>query len=119
MPIVKTAELIGAALDYAVGMAEGLELQVMAAEYGTGPRVFAVTGGWHLDRYQPTQDWALAGPLLDKHRLFIAPQTTGRWLGNGPVGRSLVIESDLKTVICRAVVELGIGPEVGIPEALL
>jgi len=67
---VKTAELTGEALGWAVGIAEGLDLILVHPEYGNPWRVFArhqATATEYTKRYNPWEDWALGGPLIEKH----------------------------------------------------
>jgi hypothetical protein len=66
---VKTADLGGEALGWAVGKAEGLDLFLAPPEYGNPHRVFARYQGEaivHTKRYNPWEDWALGGPLIDR-----------------------------------------------------
>ncbi|UJW24741.1 MULTISPECIES: phage protein NinX family protein [Pseudomonas] len=73
---VKTADLAGEALGWAVGMAEGLELELEPPHYGTAWRVFArhrYTVTEQAKRFNPWEDWALAGPLIDKHKVSLSP----------------------------------------------
>ncbi|MGO3987377.1 phage protein NinX family protein [Pseudomonas sp. SAS7] len=67
---VNTADLAGEALGLAVGTAQGLDLFIAPPEYGNPWRVFARYQGQaiaHTKRYNPWEDWALGGPLFDKH----------------------------------------------------
>ena len=64
---VKTADLVSEALGWAVGKAEGLNLELVPPQYGNPWRVFARYQGQaieHTKRYNPWEDWALAGPLV-------------------------------------------------------
>lgn len=68
---VKTADLTGEALGWAVGIAEGLELHLEPPHHGNGWLVFSIYRGEvteRLKRWNPWEDWALGGPLVDKHR---------------------------------------------------
>ena len=67
---VKTAYLAGEALGWAVGKAEGLDLFLAPPQYSNPWRVFAryqASTTEHTKRFNPWEDWALGGPLLDKH----------------------------------------------------
>lgn len=68
--VVKTADLAGEALGWAVGKAEGLEVYLEPPGYNGVPwRVFARYQGEatvHAKRYNPWEDWALGGPLIDR-----------------------------------------------------
>lgn len=66
---VKTADLVGEALGWAVGKAEGLNLELVPPQYGNPWRVFARYQGQaieHTKRYNPWEDWALGGPLIER-----------------------------------------------------
>lgn len=64
---VKTVDLAGEALAWAVAKAEGLEPKLEAPHYGNGWRVFCDTTFGGSKRYNPQEDWALGGPLIDKY----------------------------------------------------
>lgn len=73
---VTTAELVGEALGWAVGKAEGLDVFLAPPEYGNPWRVFArysymVTE--HTKRYNPWEDWALGGKLIEKYQVSLSP----------------------------------------------
>ncbi|CAI8773305.1 phage protein NinX family protein [Pseudomonas soli] len=62
---MKTADLAGEALGWAVGIADGLDL---IPEYGNPWRVFARYQGQaiaHTKLYNPWEDWALGGSLIE------------------------------------------------------
>ncbi len=77
---LKTADLAGEALGWAVGKAEGLEVFLAPPEYGNPWRVFArysYTVTEHTKRYNPWEDWALGGPLIERHMVSLhCPQST-------------------------------------------
>lgn len=69
---VKTADLAGEALGWAVGMAEGLALHLEPPQYGNGWRVFAIYRGEateRCERYNPWEAWAVGGQLIQKYRV--------------------------------------------------
>ncbi|MFJ4113791.1 phage protein NinX family protein [Pseudomonas sp. NPDC089758] len=66
---VKTADLSGEALGWAVGKAEGIDVFLAPPQYGNSWRVFARYRGQaieHTKRFNPWEDWALGGPLIDR-----------------------------------------------------
>ncbi|NBA79057.1 DUF2591 domain-containing protein [Pseudomonas putida] len=127
---VKTADLAGEALGWAVGKAEGLELELAGPSgYITFYRVFYRRGGktsWVFERFNPWEDWALGGPLFDKHckgfgmlqdgtysryRAFAYDRPTGfSRLAGGPT---------ILAAGCRAIVALNIGDTVQVPKELM
>lgn len=118
---VKTADLSGEALGWAVGKAEGLDLQLAPPGYNGVPwRVFARYQGQaieHTKRYNPWEDWALAGLLLDKHRIsliyaFEEYEALIGMTGSGDHPSSTI-------AVCRAIVATKIGDTVQVPKELM
>ncbi|TRZ60015.1 DUF2591 domain-containing protein [Pseudomonas alloputida] len=73
---VKTADLSGEALGWAVGKAEGLDVFLAPPEYGNPWRVFAryqASATEHTKRYNPWEDWALGGKLIEKYQVSLSP----------------------------------------------
>ncbi|EJN32142.1 hypothetical protein PMI38_05121 [Pseudomonas sp. GM84] len=73
---VKTADLVGEQLAWAVGKAEGLDVKLAPPIYGNPWRVFVrYTGEVTVRdaRYDPQENWSLGGPLIEKHELTIEP----------------------------------------------
>lgn len=123
---VKTADLVGEALGWAVGKAEGLNLELVPPQYGNSWRVFARYRGQaieHIKRYNPWEDWALGGPLIEKYKLDLgAPMEMklGPWNANtewghpsGQKGGTALVAS------CRAVVAAKLGDTVQVPKELV
>lgn len=67
-----TSTLIGPALAWAVGLAEGLDMYIKSSQYLNGPGVFANLGGRPV-RWSPETDWNQAGPLIESNQVFIDP----------------------------------------------
>lgn len=62
---IRTEDLAGPALDWAVARARGLAPLIYPSTYGTGPRVF-VNNGLQLTRWKPSEDRAQGWALLDE-----------------------------------------------------
>lgn len=76
---VKTADLAGEALGWAVGTAEGLNLFLAPPQYSNPWRVFArykATANEYDKRYNPWEDWALGGALIEKYQVSLSPPTS-------------------------------------------
>ncbi|AYN15459.1 DUF2591 domain-containing protein [Pseudomonas monteilii] len=127
---VKTADLAGEALGWAVGKAEGLDLFLEPPGYNGVPwRVFARYQGEaieHTKRYNPWEEWALGGPLFDKHCKgfgMLQDGTASRYRAfayNRPTGFSrLAGGPTILTAGCRAIVALKIGDTVQVPKELM
>ncbi|MBD8790924.1 DUF2591 domain-containing protein [Pseudomonas syringae] len=117
---VKTSELSGEALNWVVGMAEGLNMFVAPTVYGVPARAFVnrlrgtTTYG---QRYDPGNDWALGGPLIEKYVTALNQSGTESWwphcedrLGQGE--KPLI-------AACRAIVAAKLGETVSVPAELL
>lgn len=142
---VKTAELIGPALDWAVAKANGFAVQVRPyAEFCNASTGHKVKARYHrvwyefdgdLEEYSPSADWAQGGPLVDKlmrsGKWELVPWFGGVLFQNYtsecmPVdGQSWDVQSVLatgKTVLiaaCRAIVAAKLGDVVGVPAELV
>ncbi|MDN5519157.1 DUF2591 domain-containing protein [Pseudomonas sp.] len=120
---VKTADLVGEALGWAVGTAEGLDLFMAPPEYGNPWRVFARYQGQaieHTKRYNPWEDWAVGGPLLANYRVgfglysdsFFAVTGLDELPGDADGSTHLV-------AACRAIVAAKLGDTVQVPKELM
>lgn len=110
---VKTAELIGSALDWAVAQVEGR--QVTPLKTGL---IFGVECG-HLCQYSTS--WRQGGPLIDKYKVC-----TG-WIGDAPI--AFMLDHKYKDGVrvaptpliaaCRAIVAAKLGDVVSVPAELV
>ncbi|EPN6726292.1 DUF2591 domain-containing protein [Pseudomonas putida] len=124
---VKTADLVGEALGWAVGTAEGLDLQLAEPGYNGVPwRVFARYQGQaieHTKRFNPWEDWALGGPLMHKHNVSLrCPQEErdywAAWITDN--GKDVADGADLPLpAACRAIVAQKLGDTVQVPKELM
>ncbi len=66
---MKTSELIGPALDWAVAKCEGLQAAQLKVN---GPVHVFRTVGYEPTTYQPTEKWNQAGPIIEReiYKLF-------------------------------------------------
>ena len=125
---VKTAELIGAALDWAVAV-------VLEREYGEGRvvkvcRVEATFPAWierenspgsapYYHRFSPSTDWSQGGQLIEKHRMLFS-QDFGMFTATAPGSRAF--EGSGKTHLIaamRCLVASKLGGTVEVPKELL
>ncbi len=72
--LVKTSELSGVALDWAVAQCEGEE--VLVSNITSGSTVIGLALLWvgHYDdfgliKYEPSTDWTIAGPIIERERI--------------------------------------------------
>lgn len=133
---VKTSELTGAALDWAVAIAEGYEPdrpQDGQVKKGSDYRVVGPCNSQF--RYSPSIDWRQGGPLLanlmTSGQWGITPFTDGQIMISNTNSDCLPYNGDweqasinafgdnLLIATCRAIVTSEIGEEVDIPDSLL
>ncbi|CAM3883581.1 hypothetical protein CCOS865_02978 [Pseudomonas reidholzensis] len=124
---VKTKDLVGEALGWAVGKAEGLDLHLAEPGYNGVPwRVFAryrATVTERTERYNPWEDWALGGLLVEKHNVSLhCPQHDGdfwaAWITHD--GKDVAQGSELALpAACRAIVAHKLGDTVQVPKELI
>lgn len=129
---VKTAELAGPALDWAVAEAEGIQRFVMGNDWPGNSaiddaadrervvicnligRLVVARGGWS-DEWKPSASWAQGGPLIDKHRMsFWGGENYVYAVCAGGEGYGLTH----LIAACRAIVAAKLGDTVRVPAAL-
>lgn len=121
MQEVKTVELIGPALDWAIAQIEGVEVTIAEPQYLVGWRV---ARPYPHGKYSPSTDWAVGGPLIDKHKLDLgAPMEADRfttWTANTEWGHPLGYKGETALIAtCRAIVAAKLGNTVQIPAELV
>lgn len=114
----KTAELQGAALDWAVAKADGkaddCEVHAGNVLYGR------VTSGFV--HYRPSTNWSQGGPLLDgpDGRIQLLPMFNPDYWNARVAGRSAWMRGDTPLIAAmRCYVASKLGDEVDVPEELL
>jgi hypothetical protein len=117
---VKTSELSGPALRWAVAQAERLEVTIHPPAYGNGHRI-TVKG--RPEAYRPDMDWGQGGPLIENYKLDIgAPMESkqGPWNANTEWGNPLGCKGETPLIAaCRAIVAAKLGDTVTVPAELL
>lgn len=121
---VKTADLLGEQLAWAVAKAEGLDVHVAKPHYGTSARVFVQYRGEVIERcerYNPQESWVLGGPLKTKHQIGDCP-VRGGWAaspGRPNEPTDWLIGATPLVAICRAVITKITGWTVQVPKELM
>lgn len=134
---VKTAELTGPALDWAVAMAEGWEAdrpqdgQVrkngVYRLVGSRPSRSTVSPDWF---YDPSTNWAHGGPLLDRHATMVLSHDHSSEVMIGGFwnpSREAACEKkspsadgpSILVALCRAIVSAKLGDVVQVPAELV
>lgn len=73
---VKTSELTGAALDWAVAKCEGL----LCFGYRTDGKRFAVEDSdGNIEGFMPSTDWAQGGPIIEREKIETR-ESDGKWI---------------------------------------
>lgn len=121
---VKTADLAGEALGWAVGKADGLDLILVPPQYGNPWRVFAryqASATEYTKRYNPWEDWALGGPLIDKYEADFQWARPGMLRAVVSVGQSVGASRAENHLLAagRAIVSAALGDTVQVPKELL
>lgn len=105
---IKTAELQGAALDWAVWIIEHgnakLDDELIAA----------------LAPFSPSTDWAQGGPIIERNRMYIRPyynDPPGQWCAE--CGAEFTFGPTPLVAAMRCYVASKLGDEVDVPEELL
>ena len=107
---MKTSELTGQALDWAVAMCEGIDHDTAAMNI-----MFGDDNGWFLAF---STDWAQGGPLIEREMIEVIPQSAALW---DAMKRDQHIPNDGPTPLIAAMrcyVASKLGAEVDVPELL-
>lgn len=143
---VKVADLAGEPLNWAVGIAEELNMYVAPTVNGVPARAFVnrLRGETvYGQRYDPVNDWATGGPLIHKYKVLLTPPTDlvhrnfgpfdprNGWDESGLWG-STIFGKERKhrrtafhhpdsplIVVCRAIVQFELGETVSVPAELM
>jgi len=129
---VKTADLAGEALGWAVAKAEGLNPRLEPPQYGNPWRVFCDTTFGNTKRYKPWEDWSIGGPLIVKHHVqtsfngsgFSRSPTGEYWCAYvcKPTGQQEFPSGggpNALTAACRAIAQAKLGDTVQVPKDLM
>lgn len=120
---MKTSDLEGEALNWAVAKAEGVAVQlVRGGRYGQPDSRWVVSGvGWVIDaRFNWAADWALTGPLIDKYKMGFGVYSDAYFAVVG-VNELSGAENGLTHLVaaCRAIVFAKLGDTILIPTELV
>ncbi|WP_439885627.1 DUF2591 domain-containing protein [Pseudomonas syringae] len=121
---VKTKELSGEALNWAVAIAENLTAFVSPPQYGNPHLVCVMPEHVHRGgyRYSPSTEWAQGGQLIEKHAITLAPWSPKPQLWIAEPSPDLEGSESGPTPLiaaCRAIVASVLGETVSVPKELL
>lgn len=112
--LVKTSELTGAALDWAVAKCEGTDVEYINDGITQCLlRVSPFTGV-----YSPSVDWAQGGPVIAQEKIDVYFQHDLQWCAANQNGFDCIGKTPLIAAM-RCYVASKLGDEVEIPEELL
>lgn len=114
MAIVKVSELQGAALDWAVAMAEKMPVTLYKGPGNTWVNYFG-------NDFDPSRSWDCCGQLFDKYCVEI-DRLAGKVFATIRLcdERSIVCSSRESLIaICRAIVSAKLGDEIEVPDELI
>jgi len=116
---MKTSELTGAALDWAVAKCEGVAL--VLAPF-TGARNFVILGQNMkptIVMYEPSLYWAQGGPIIEREKITLCYDTCQpRWVGCDWAARLTEFGPTPLIAAMRCYVASKLGDEVELPEEL-
>ncbi|BBT41448.1 phage protein NinX family protein [Pseudomonas putida] len=123
---MKTADLQGWQLAWAVAVAEELDPYLVGPHYGNPWRVFRTQHGEALKwerLYNPHEKWELGGPLIEKHMVSLhCPQSTddvwAAWVITDK-GEFCQAGDTALVAACRAIVAAKLGDTVQVPKELV
>ena len=112
---IKTAELTGAALDWAVAKCEGVEVEYI--NDGITRCLLRLTP--FTGRYAPSTGWAQGGPIIEREVICILPHASGGWLAkvHGVATRHEEGQTPLIAAM-RCYVASKLGEDVDVPKEL-
>ncbi len=121
---VKTQDLTGAALDWAVAKVDGIEYRHAGIKCRT-----RLTGRtfhhYTKPNFMPSTDWSQGGPLIEKHLIELGAPTAegtfaGVWYASWEWGPpSGFFGSTPLIAACRAIVASALGDTVSVPKELV
>ena len=114
---MKTSELTGAALDWAVSTLTNPEWDYEDRAYNTFDWID--TGDTNDEQYSPSTDWSQGGPIIEREGIALWPNGTAPW--DASVLNGKYVESGLTPLIAamRCYVASKLGETAEVPEELV
>jgi hypothetical protein len=105
---IKTSELTGTALDWAVAKSQGYAGIALQERTNT-------------EWYSPSTDWAQGGPIIEREEIAVVYRAGGYWLAYTPESKPSADGTGPIPLIAamRCYVAFHLGDEVDVPEELL
>jgi hypothetical protein len=124
---MKTSELQGAALDWAVALAEGAtdlyHDTIFSWFFTLNGASRTLNPGWPTMAYNPSTDWALMGPIIEREHISLNQRHDGWWVAciqynYDDEARSIELSHWPLISAARCYVASKLGDDVVIPEEL-
>lgn len=119
---MKTSELTGAALDWAVAKAEGHDFEIVDGAVVTGKTIVDEEGlGWD-ELFTPSTDWSQGGPIIEREEIYLGGGVAGiyhSFKGDYTAQLNLTYGHTPLIAAMRCFVSSKLGNEVEIPQELL
>jgi hypothetical protein len=110
---MKTAELTGAALDWAVAKCEGFDPETLNTKTGV---VYSLRYGV----YTPSTDWKQGGPIIDREKIALAPDIHHTKWSATLRGEAYIYWAQTPLIAAmRCYVASKLGADINIPKELL
>jgi Protein of unknown function (DUF2591) len=109
MKTVKTSELTGNQLDWAVAKCEGLNIGT-----ASGCGIYTEEAKW----FAPSTDWAQGGPIIERYRIAIDHSEGNDWCASSEVSKRPQSAATPLIAAMRCYVAAKMGDEIEIPEEL-
>jgi hypothetical protein len=119
--IVKTRDLTGAQLDWAVAKAEGKKANLHTKRVYVESHDEADSDDWiGWTFYSPSTDWSRIGPIIEREKISLAyVPMLDEWAGISSVVPATKLHPSPLVAAARCFVESKLGEEVDIPEGLV
>lgn len=116
---IKTCELSGKALDFAVALIEGA---TYSRDFDEPVIEWTEKFDTPLRFYSPSTKWAQGGPLIEKHLIFVVRNSKNQWVSFVKLAKYAMVGLTADTPLVaamRCLVWVALGDEVEIPDELL
>jgi len=118
---MKTSELTGAALNWAVALCEGWEGTTVSDKIGSYPWLIKGERNMHLKSFRPSTNWMQGGPIIEREGITILSVDDYEWCA--AIGELYYEDDNQRSptpliAAMRCYVASKLGDEVEIPDAV-
>ena len=115
---IKTADLIGPALDWAVAKCEGLNSVAACYLNGEGQLMYLEEASWPT--WEPSTNWSQGGPIIEQELLCVNPDTPrNQWMAITNSAEIVQFGPTALIAAMRCFVASRLGDEVDVPDELV